>query len=245
MAVEKITTNAIVSLTSHGVRLKYVGRTIFSILKQAYCKIVLTLYQDDVHNLPDDLQLMINKGVVDLIIANEDLGPHLKYFYTMKHYKTVPIITIDDDCLYSSDFMESLLSSYKMYPRSISCRRAHLMTFTDGILNPYNQWHMCVKYSEDYRHILATGVGGVLYPPNILNIDCIDMGEIHKCLYADDIFLKAIENRNNIGIHIIPVDEDHPQAQSSTEIKSLGLCNVNVTHNRNDMYIAKFMKDLI
>lgn len=236
--------NLIVSLTSHSVRLKYVGMTIFSILKYNNCKVVLTLYKDDVCNIPNDLSAMIKTRLVELIVSDVDLGPHLKYYCAMTKYKSNPIVTIDDDCLYSPDFIKSLYESYKTNPKHISCRRAHLMTFTDGRINPYNDWKMCVSQSTDNRHILPTGVGGVLYPPNILHVESIDLNELKQCFYADDIYLKVLENRLSIPINILNVKQRHPTPQRIEEVQKIGLCNVNVTGCRNDTYIQYFLADL-
>ncbi len=234
----------LISLTSHGVRLKYVSRTIFSILKQANLKIVLTLFQDDVKNIPEDLQTLIDTNVVELIIAEENLCPHLKYYYAMKKYKDYNVITIDDDCLYSSDFISSLFNYHIKNPNTIIARRAHLIMLNNGKIKPYNSWKMCIKSSNDNRHIFATGVGGILYPANILDVDKINLTELKQCLYADDIFLKVLENRKNIEIKIVNVQENHPKEQQIAEVKNTGLCKINVIKNRNDEYIKLFENEL-
>ena len=90
----------IVSLTTHSIRLQQVAKTaIFSIIKNTYknIHICLTLYKDDIKNIPEDLKFLIDEQFVELIVADKDLGPHLKYFYAMKKYKENPIITVDDD----------------------------------------------------------------------------------------------------------------------------------------------------
>lgn len=235
----------LVSLTSHGVRLKYVANTIYSILRQGKVKVVLTLFKDDEKNITDELRLLIDQSIVELIVSNIDLGPHLKYYFAMKKYKDWNVITIDDDCLYSSDFLTTLSDYHKRYPNSIITRRAHLMTFTNEKLNRYNDWKMCVKRSDDSRHILPTGVGGILYPPNVLDIDSVDIEELKQCFFADDIYLKVLENRKNIDIKIIPIAENHPKEQSQQEIRTIALMNRNVFENRNDKYIKFFIRDIV
>lgn len=234
----------LVSLTSHGVRLNYVAKTVYSILRQCKLKVVLTLYKEDLKNITPELKKLIDSGYVELIKSDIDLGPHLKYYCAMKKHKDCNVITIDDDCLYSEDFISSLLDYHKKYPNAVISRRAHLMTFTNEKLNPYNSWKMCIKRSDDYRHILATGVGGILYPANILDIDSVDIEELKKCFFADDIYLKVLENRKKIDIKIIPIAENHPREQNSLEVKSIALCNKNVICNRNDEYISLFYTDL-
>jgi hypothetical protein len=234
----------IVSLTSHGARLKYVGMAIYSVIKHARFHVVLTIYKDDVSNIPTELDRMIKAGVVELIVSDVDLGPHLKYYWAMKRYKSTPIITIDDDCLYTDDFCDSMITAYNKYPNAVSCRRAHLITISNGIVNPYSQWIQCIDMHDNFRHICPTGVGGVLYPPNIIDIDSIDLAELTECLYNDDIYLKVVENRRNIPIHIIHTNHKHPIPQKHTEVLSVALCRTNVGGNRNDKYIQRFNNDL-
>lgn len=234
----------IVSLTSHGIRLKYVAKTIYSILRQCKLKVVLTLYNDDLKNITPELKKMIDSGYVELIKSDIDLGPHLKYYWAMKQHKDCNVITIDDDCLYSGDFISSLLEYHKKDPKAVIARRAHLMTFTEGKLNKYNSWRMCIKSSDDYRHILATGVGGVLYPADILEVDSINLDELKSCFFADDIYLKVLENRKKIKIRIIPTAERHPREQQADEIRSVALMNKNVAECRNDKYIRLFLDEL-
>jgi hypothetical protein len=208
-------------------------------------KVVLTLYRDDLKNITPELKKLIDSGYVELIKSDVDLGPHLKYYWAMKHHKDCNVITIDDDCLYSDDFISSLLDYHKKYPDAVISRRAHLMTFTDGKLDPYNFWKKCIKHSDDHRHILATGVGGILYPANVLDIDSVDVEELKKCFFADDIYLKVLENRKNVSIIIIPTQERHPKEQEVPEIREIALMNKNVSENRNDKYIDIFLNDLI
>ena len=236
---------SIVSLTSHGIRLKYVAKTIYSILRQCKLKVVLTLYKDDLKNITPELKKLIDSGYVELIRSDVDLGPHLKYYWAMKHHKDCNVITIDDDCLYSDDFITSLLEYHKKDPKAVIARRAHLMTFTDGKLNNYNSWRLCVKSSNDYRHILATGVGGILYPQNVLDVDSIDLDELKRCFFADDIYLKVLENRRNLKVIIIPTIENHPKEQAQQEIKSIALHKQNVGNCRNDKYIKEFIDWLV
>lgn len=235
----------IVSLTSHGVRLKYAPLAIFSILKgsEKSVHVVLTIYKEDLSNITSDLKLLVDNNVIELIVANENLKPHLKYYYTMKKYKSVPVITIDDDCIYTNDFVKSLLDCYKHNPKSVCARRVHIISpIKDG---PYLTWKFQVSDNRisSYRKF-ATGVGGVLYPPNILDIDKLDLNELKSCLCADDIFLKAIENRKNIDIQIVPCLQKHPIPIQTDEVMNSALSNKNVINKGNDYYLKLFSDDI-
>lgn len=96
--------DCIVSLTSHTKsRLEQLPKFLFnSLLKynKTNFKVVLTLYKDDIQYITKDLQALIDNNLIELIVAEENLKSHLKYFYVMQKYKDLPIITIDDDIVY-------------------------------------------------------------------------------------------------------------------------------------------------
>lgn len=138
----------IVSLTSHDVRVKNIAHTaIFSIIRQTYkdIHIVLTLYKTDVNLITSDLQLLIDSGVVELIIADKDLGPHLKYFYVMLKYKNNPIVTVDDDILYRQDLIAELTNLYRQHNCIVAQRCFKITQCLD-----YNTW---LRHGEAYSNI--------------------------------------------------------------------------------------------
>lgn len=238
----------IISLTSHGVRIKYVSKTIFSILNGFFkdIHIVLTLYKDDVNLIPDDLKLMIDNNIIELLIADKKIGPHTKYFYVMKKYKNTPIITIDDDGIYYKESIENLYNKYLEHPNCICANRVHKITFNNKKINKYNKWHYEYKKEQMPSYLLfATGVGGVLYPPNILKIDDTNLEDIKKCLWADDIYLKVLEIRYNIKVVFTNTKNIIPQSFNES-IKKItqdtGLYLKNIRY-KNDEYINKFIKD--
>ncbi len=235
----------IVSLTSYKERLNICNHSIFSILNGTYkdIQVVLTLFKEDVKYITNDLKLMIDTGVVELNVVEENLKPHLKYFYVMKKYKENPIVTLDDDVQYYPDTIENLVKSYSKYPNCISARRCHRITLDKEKILPYRQWKWEEKsIKEPSKILMATGVGGVLYPPNILDIDSFDLDELKSCIYADDIYLKLIELRKNIPVVWSGCNQNqcHPFIWNRNLVLS-GLQKTNVNgENRNDKYIKDF-----
>lgn len=239
----------IVSLTSYGLRLKYVSKTIFSVLSGTFkdVHIVLTIAKKDKKFIPNELQLLIDTNVIELLEVDVDLGPHTKYFYTMKKYKNTPIITIDDDGVYDPKLVESL---YKKYTENYDCicaRRVHRILFNDKVILNYRKW--IFDYNKEKKQsmfLLATGVGGVLYPPNILDISVDNLEEINKCFYADDIYLKVLEIRKNIPVIWVENNWLQPKPFSKEidkQIKENGLWRINTLKDRNDDYIKTFIND--
>lgn len=196
----------IVSLTSHDLRLKNdtTTKVIFQILKGTFkdIKVCLTLYKDDVKLIPAKLKQLIDLGQVELIVADKDLGPHLKYFYAMQKYRNLPVITIDDDVLYPLDMVEKLYKAYKDNMGCIIARRCFHITSSNGKLNSYHDWlkHFTGIIKEPTHKIFATGIGGILYPEDCLNLSEDNIEEIMGIRFDDDFYLKALEVRKNLKI---------------------------------------------
>ena len=70
--------------------------------------------------LPMKIKILAAMNDIELLNAKEDILGHKKYFYTMQKYKDLPIITVDDDSIYSKDLVQLLYDNYKKYPHCIS-----------------------------------------------------------------------------------------------------------------------------
>ena len=245
----KNTIKIIISLTSYGLRLKYVSKTIFSILNGTFkdVHIVLTIAKKDKQFIPTELQLLIDTNAIELLLVDKDLGPHTKYFYVMKKYKELPIITIDDDGIYDPKLVETLYKKYLENKNCICARRVHKILFNNKDILNYRRWIFDYnKEKNQSLQLLATGVGGVLYPPNILEISDNNLEEIKKCFYADDIYLKVLEIRKNIPVIWVENNWLQPKPFSKEidkQIKENGLWRINTLKDRNDKYIKKFIND--
>lgn len=242
----------IVALTSHSIRVAHVAKTaIWSILQNTYkdVHIVLTLYKDDVKLIPEDLQIMINNGIVELIIADEDLGPHLKYFYVMQKYRNLPIITIDDDICYPKTMIEKMMKEYELNPTCVIARRSFVMKQHNSDITSYKIWlNYFAACSEPSLKLFPTGVAGILYPPNILKITDEMIPELLTVKYDDDVYLKVLEIRNHILIKNICQDpsisnnsELYDKVNTDYEVQSIALINRNCQdENGTDSNIRKF-----
>lgn len=203
---------AVVSVTSHDFRVEEMYGTIYSILNGSCqrVKIVLTLYKDDLPLLKGDMKRLVKAGVVELIVADKDLGPHLKYFYAMQRYRELPVITIDDDVLYPRGMVQSLLDDYSQYPDTVIGRRCYELRETGGQLVPYSEL-LCTlsQLTAPSHRNFATGIGGVLYPPDAFKLCEDNIREILEMKYDDDFYLKALEVR--MGIRVLA--EEHSRSR--------------------------------
>lgn len=200
--------NVIVSLTSYGDRMKNLPRVIDSMLRQTHkpYKVVLTLYKKDYGNIPSDVARYLRKhdNIVEVIVSDVDIKPHKKYFYTMLKYPDNPVITIDDDVEYDKSLIEKLMKSFDKHRNAVSCTRGREIRGNGRNLPPYSLWKInSVVRNREVFNFLPTGIGGILYPPHILNLKETNINELMEYLTVDDIFLKILELRNNIPTVLI------------------------------------------
>lgn len=211
MTIARKCPRVIVSVASYPPRMDYIVESIGTLFAQTRMpdSIQLWLYSGHfpkgLDSLPADLVALREQGL-DIRFCDIDLGPHNKYFWTLREHPDDIIITFDDDILYRPDVMETLLQSHERNPGAVCALRAHRMRFDDsGALIPYLQWQF--EYMEELDRprmdLIATGVSGVLYPPRSLESDLMTIGNIKDhCLLADDIWLKLIEVTKNIPVAV-------------------------------------------
>lgn len=228
----------IVSLTTIPERINYAALVIGIMLCQTMKpdKIQLYLGKSQFADvvLPPLLREQERVGVE--IFYVEDLRPHTKYFYALQKYPNDIVITVDDDILYGEDLIENLMDSYRQFPQAVSAMRVHQITFADdGSIKGYNEWkYCCSDYIRQPRmDLLATGVGGVLYPPGVLPQEVFrkDIFAMY-CPYADDIWLKVVQALNGIPCVLA---QEHVETQCLTGSQQRGLYHENVMQNRNDV----------
>jgi hypothetical protein len=135
--------------------------------------------------------------------------------------------------------LKSLYNSYIDHPNIVSGRRGHLMRYKkNGELYKYATWNF--EYKKNFKanyDIFFTGVGGVLYPPDILNINKKYLNIIKETILGDDITLKYFEV--NKGIEVKWVPNKHPQGlKIMTNSVAIPLFKINNIVN-NDLILLK------
>ena len=243
----------VVSLTSHTKeRLQNVPFFLYhSVFKYGYdyVKVVLTLYKDDVPNMPDTLKDMVDAGLVELIVAEQDLKCHLKYFYAMKKYRDLPVITIDDDSIYPKQMIPDLLKVANDYPGVIIARSARVINTGKS----YKDWVVAVggveaaKFNTDIvkqvrGDLNPEGYGGVLYPADILEVSDSMVPEILDFPRADDIYLTIWEQRKGIKV-LVPL-YDYNKLDKCTR-PAYSICTRKDNIGMIDGLITKYKKDFI
>lgn len=235
---------AVVTLTSHADRIGRAFAAIESISRGRCLPRRILLYLGRQHEgepLPHGLLRLRQRGLE--IVYVDDVGPHTKYYPWLLANDRFdhPLATADDDKLYPRNWLAGLLDAYRARPDLIHCWRAReIRTGADG-LRPYREWPLCATTHAAFRH-LATGVGGVIYPPAFLHAlqsagdrfqDC--------CPKADDLWLHVTALRE--GFRVRQVEGQACEFTGIPYSSGSALQRTNMDGGQNDTQAARTYTD--
>ena len=174
----------IISLTSWKARINTVSKTLYSLLQRCPgFHIVLVLSEEEFpqkeKELPENLMLFVENDLVELLWVYKNYKSFKKVLFTMDKYRDVPVISADDDCIYTCNYAQELYNAYTKDNRSIQ-------TF-----------HACPV--THYQHGPTT-----LYPPYcFLNYGLEKLNQSIMNTYHDDVYYGCLANLFKIRIHNI------------------------------------------
>ncbi len=192
----------IVSLTSHAKRFPTLALTLKCLLSQSVRAEIVVLWvgEADVEHLPHSVRALQDHGLE--IRETDDLGPFTKLIPSLRAHPGSFVATADDDVYYDHTWLERLVGGYDPAQPAIVCHRAHRMRFdADGDPLTYLRWDWEVPDRETSPHLLATGVGGVLYFPYALPDEALDEAAFRSVApNADDLWLYWMERRAGLNV---------------------------------------------
>lgn len=234
----------IVSLTSFPPRFAKIHLTLKSLLLQTEMPDRIIVYLGS-----DSSRIQFTKEMLDLeqygveyrIDTERNLKSHKKYFYAMQEFPNDVIVTADDDVCYPSNWLSSLLKSYRKFPEAVSARRVHLMKKNGNELAFYNHWEdQCRRVKLPSFSLIATGCSGILYPPHCFKPETFDEATFKElCFDADDIWLKCMEVLNDIPVVWVKNWEVDPLDVADSTKGALS--SLNVDYRKNDAYLHNVM----
>ena len=111
-----------------------------------------------------------------------------------------------------------------------------LQRIKNGEFLSYDTWNLTENSFKPSLSLLATGVGGVLYPPHLLKLsELLNVNEINKYISVDDLWLKAVELVGRVPVVLCDSKVDRVRIELPGAAEN-GLTKVNVELNQNDMY---------
>lgn len=199
----------VISLTSYPARFPTLHLTIKSLLDQTIRpdRIVLWIAEDDVGLLPQTLTAL--KGNRFQIETCEDLRSFKKILPSLAKFPDAFILIADDDTYYPDGWLRSLVETYDPANPSVVFTRGHRPRYTaEGRLLPYRQWDRNAVNDPDGsvpQDMLATGNGGVLYPPGSLPPETTDLDTIRQfSATSDDVWLYFMRRRSGFPVKRVP-----------------------------------------
>ena len=236
-----------VSFTTYPARIKSAIYVADALLRQTLKpdRVLLYLASDEFEStkvLPDEYKTLVNRGLT-IIFVNDNIKPHKKYYFAMQKYPESLLVTVDDDAFYDETLIETLYKSYLNFPESIHAMRVHRALLNEkGKLESYRAWKLkdnCVSCPS--MELLAVGVGGILYPPDLMHKDLFDLEKIKRlCLDTDDIWLKTMQVLENTPVVL---------ASKNRRIRNIAcsqrnaLWKTNLDDNRNDGSIRNCLNE--
>lgn len=144
----------IISLTSFKPRLDMLHFALRSLFLQTHMPDRIILYfGDDVKekDLTNET-LKLKQYGLEIEFRQDDLKSHKKYYYAMTENPDAIIVTVDDDFIYPSNMLESLVKLHEDSPDCIITVRAHRIKFDhEGEILPYMQWDW--EYGGNYAPV--------------------------------------------------------------------------------------------
>lgn len=176
---------ACIALTSWKKRINTVGLTIYNLFETCGpdYHIVLTLAEEEFpkkeQELPRDLVLMNKAGMFEILWVKKNYRAFKKWLFCAKRYQRVPIISADDDCIYTCNYAEELYRAWKV-------NKTRIYTFNSH------------KYTG-FQHGPTT-----LYPPNCFQENGIaKLTDVILATNHDDVYYGVLARRYNIQIYNI------------------------------------------
>lgn len=173
---------AIISLTSWKARINTVGLTLYSLYKQCPgFHIVLVLSEEEFPKkeaeLPDTVMAFVEQDLIEILWVYKNYKSFKKILFTMDKYKYLPVISADDDCIYTRNYAEELYQAYKInncvirYPKSTVPHH-----YVAGPYTIYPTWDHFGAYLKKY-------------------MDC-NIDKLNLC--ADDDYYNVVIKENHI-----------------------------------------------
>lgn len=243
---DKLAKGLIVSLTSFPGRIDVVWQVVETLKRQSLCpdKIILWLSKKQFptnDTIPPNLW-GLQDDIFEIRLVEDDIRSHKKYYYVMQEYQDNTIITCDDDIYYHPDMIKNLILASRNNPNSITANVTSQLKYSEKELCPYKEWENNYKAFCSFNRV-QIGVGGVLYPPNVLDKRVFRKDLFMRLApYADDLWLNSMARLAKTPVvqtafHYLPM-EIHTVSPSLSSVN-------NGKDNLNDKQLIEIRQNLV
>lgn len=229
----------VVSLTTHGKRVRTVYLAIESIARGSMLpsRIILWLDDEAVFRKPPAGVVRLARRGLEVRLCN-NYGPHKKYYPYLESLETidVPLVTADDDIFYPHRWLEGLVRSFQQFPDLVNCYRARVMELNEEGFAKYEEWKLARSTKSLFRHC-AVGVAGTIFPPQLQEaIKQEGTAFLDCCPRADDLWLHVQALR--AGYRVRQINERKFQLLDIPGTQGTALYRGNILRGDNDTQVC-------
>lgn len=243
--------DAVVNLTSFPARINEVHYTLLSLLFQSLLpkRIVLWLSREEfplgTNELPDSLVCLEDYGVS--IAWTQNLKSYNKLVPALLNGRDTINVTADDDIFYHRDWLKELYAEYVQHGDGfVYAHRAHRIQLNRLGVAPYCNWDREIPQGAPTFLNVATGVGGVMYPPNSLAPQATDSNAFMEASPSnDDLWFWAMGVLNNSMTRVTKDRRKLVYINPERELRMSGeftLAQENVIKGANDLQMQKILE---
>lgn len=195
----------IASLTTFPARIDKLWIVVESILRQSRKpdKLILWLSEEQfpsIDSLPQKLLKLRHRGL-EICLCQGDLRSHKKYYYVLKRFRNDHLFTFDDDIIYPSNTISSVLKVAEKNPNCVVGRYSnHIKLDEAGNVCFDRQFTSEYVNTPKWDTFIGSG-GGTLYPAGSLpEIAMEDDVFMNICKTADDVWLNSMCRFNSYPV---------------------------------------------
>ncbi len=226
----------VVSLTSYPPRYASLKPTLKRLLSQTVVadRLILWLTETDRAALPPEIATLSRYGLE--IRETPETGPHKKYLEARRRFPEAYIVTVDDDMAYKPTMLAELVGGLAPPVRSVVAHRARRIVLRGEAVAPYWEWPLLREGPAVGDDLLATGSGGVLYPPGALPEAVLDEALLKQLSpRTDDLWLHWMVRRAGYTTTLVARPN---RAREWNESQEVALWS-GVNRDENDAAIAR------
>lgn len=191
----KIVENVIISLTTISSRFAQMNTVLGHLLEQDYKNFEIRVHiSKEAYLLDKGISEIGDDALADpriKYIFVENTGPYRKLMPTLAEFfdTNQAIVTVDDDVIYPSNFLSTLLVANQIFNCPIAFR-GRRMKFNTATISPYAQWYKS-ELSGCSMDNLPTGKDGILYRPSYFHKDVLNINKaLELAPTTDDLWFK-------------------------------------------------------
>ena len=206
----------IISLTAISGRLPSLHLTLASLLEQDFPDFEVRVHvspepfllDDGVSEIPPECKKIIKRSGKIKWLYTRNIGSYRKLLPVLADplINDALIVTADDDTVYPTHWLSTLVHYYQKYHCIVSYRGHHMKKSMNGFA-PYRQWMTNSIDKNPSLFLLPTGKDGVLYHTSFFDRNVLN---VHRAMLlastADDLWFKWHTAVNGIPVYIVHMD---------------------------------------